>query len=350
MHLLSLYLRNFRNYEEAFVPFSPKLNYIYGENAQGKTNLLEAIHLLITGRSFRTHHLTDLIRFGTEAFYIEAHFEKNGVEQVLKLTFNREGRSIIHNATHIPALSALLGILNGVIISPEDHELVKGGPASRRQFLDLQIACENPLYLYHLSRYLKAMKQRNFLLKRRKLENCAIWEEQMAESASYLTLKRQATIGQLTQEKALRSQVDEISLNYSTLAPLDQNLKSYFISQYEKQRPREAELGSTLTGPHRDDLLIYLHGHEARHFASEGQTRSCVTSLRLAQWARLKRLTEETPLLCIDDIGISLDEGREQKLYEELDSLGQVFITSPRHKLPVEAHLIRVSKGSFSLE
>ena len=242
MKLLSLYLRNFRNYKEAATTFSPKLNYIYGENAQGKTNLLEAIHLLMTGRSFRTHRLTDLIHFDASAFYLEAHFEKNGVDQVLKLTFDSEVRTIIHNATAIPSFSALLGILNGVIISPEDYELVKGSPVVRRQFLDLQIACESPLYLYHLSRYSRAMKQRNILLRRNKLETIAIWEEQMAESATYLTLKRHETIQQLEKEEAIKTHVDSLTLCYQTTAPVKQDsktIKAYFLKQYDKYRPRE---------------------------------------------------------------------------------------------------------------
>jgi DNA replication and repair protein RecF len=351
MELKSLYLRNFRNYEEATVAFSPGLNVIYGENAQGKTNLLEAIHLLITGRSFRTHHMRDLIRFKAPSFYLEAHFEKNGVDQLLKLNFDGEGRTLIHNATPLPSLSSLLGILNGVIVSPEDHELVKGGPAARRQFLDLQIACESPLYLHHLSRYTRAMKQRNTLLRRKKIETIEIWEEQMAESAAYLTRKRLETVEALEKEEPLKNHVDSITLSYQTASPVNrgaETLKAYFIKQYERYRPREVEQGSTLVGPHRDDLMIYVSGKEARLFASEGQTRSCATGLRLAQWARLKTITEETPILCVDDVGISLDANREHSLYKRLGSLGQVFITSPKshRKLPVDAHLIGVKDGS----
>ncbi len=354
MNLTSLFLRNFRNYEEAHFTFSPTLNYIYGENAQGKTNLLEAIHLLITGRSFRTQRLSDLIRFGAPAFYVEAQFKKNGIEQQLKVTFDGEGRTIVHNATSIPSLSALLGILNVVIISPEDHELVKGGPSARRQFIDLQIACESPLYLHHLSRYHRAMKHRNVLLRRRKIDTVSIWEEQMADSATHLTLKRLATIEQLGSEEALSTQSDQLTLSYQTSAPVKKNpdaLKTYFLKQYEKQRPREIEQGSTLTGPHRDDLTILIGGHEARFFASEGQARSCVTSLRLAQWARLKKATEETPLLGIDDVGFSLDAEREKRLYSQLSTMGQVFITSPRKNpdLPDLTHLIHIRNGSLFL-
>lgn len=355
MKLNSLYLRDFRNYVESVITFSPKLNYIYGENAQGKTNLLEAIHLFITGRSFRSPHLMDLIRFGSDSFVLEAHFEKNGIEQTLQFAFSKEGRILFHNATSLPSLSTLLGILNGVIISPEDHALVKGGPAYRRQFLDLQIACENPLYLYHLGRYSKAMRQRNSLLKSNQLKTIEIWEEQMAESAAFLVLKREETINQLKNEKAFHHQIDALSLSYLSQAPLTQNpenIQEYFLKQFHKMRPRETRQGHTLVGPHRDDLQITIGGHDARQFASEGQTRSCVAVLRLAQWSRLRRITGESPLLCIDDIGISLDCKRENQLYKQLNSVGQVFITSPRNNkdLPSQTRLICIQNGSFSLQ
>lgn len=330
MKLKSLYLKNFRNYAEALIPFSPKLNFIYGKNAQGKSNLLEAIHLLITGRSFRTHHLTDLIRFGASAFFLEAHFEKNGVEQRLSLSFDGKKKLLIYNATPLPSFSALLGILNGVILAPEDHELIKGGPASRRHFLDLQLACESPLYLHHLSRYNRAMRHRNLLLRRKQFETIGIWEEQLADSADFLTRKRRATTEELAKEEAVVEDLDKMALFYQTTAPLDNDIKAYYLKQYGRHRSREAEQGNTLFGPHRDDLLIKIEGQEARFFASEGQTRSCVTSLRLAQWGRLQRISREMPILCIDDVGISLDSNREKILYQQLTSFGQVFITSPK--------------------
>lgn len=180
----TLFLRDFRNYKEAAITFSPKVNTIWGDNAQGKTNILEAIYLLITGRSFRTPHLSDLIRFNTHSFYIKALFEKNGIEQTLTFSFDGEGRKIVHNSTPLPTLSSLLGILNGVVLSSEDLSIVSGTPQSRRQFLDLLISQSNPLYLHHLCRYIQAMKQRNALLKRNYLQTITIWEEQMAPHAA----------------------------------------------------------------------------------------------------------------------------------------------------------------------
>ncbi len=305
MKLLALYLRDFRNYEKAAIRFSPNINYIYGKNGQGKTNLLEAIYLLITGRSFRTPHLRDLIRFQASSFYIEAHFEKNGIEQVLKFSYNEQGRKIIHNATAIPTVSSLLGILNGVIISPEDQKLISGAPKARRQFLDLMIAQTNPLYLYHLSRYFRAMKQRNHLFRHRKMLAIEAWEEQMAQSAAYLTLYREQTTTELEKQihplvRTLSGNADQLRLIYrsSALACTKREhgaVKNYFLKQFEIKRPREYEIGSTLTGPHRDDLEILLCDKEAHLFASEGQKRCSVTSLRLAQWSRLHTLAGEMP-------------------------------------------------------
>ncbi|MCH9625638.1 MAG: DNA replication and repair protein RecF [Chlamydiales bacterium] len=348
----ALFLRNFRNYKEASLSFGPKINAIWGENAQGKTNLLEAIYLLIAGRSFRTIHLNELIRFGEKSFYLEALFEKNGIEQRLQFLFDGKKRKIIHNATILPSLSSLLGILNGVILSPEDRSLVKGGPLARRHFLDLLIAQSNPLYLHHLTRYTKAMKQRNALLKARSLKTIEVWEEQMAPSAAFLTLRRLNTIKEL--EKVCISETlasDKLNLEYKSSAlnktPFEHSpLITYFLEQFNKQRPREIELGMTLTGPHRDDLLIKLHEKEAHKFASTGQQHSCVSSLKLSQWKWLDALLGEKPLMCIDDIAVSFDAAREQELYTRVHTLGQVFTTSPQEP-SIDCRSIGIESGHF---
>lgn len=352
MTIKRIYLRDFRNYVEAAVDFGPAINVLVGDNAQGKTNLLEAIGLLITGRSFRTPHLAELIRFGASSFYLEALFEKNGVEQILKFSWDGSERKIIHNATSLPSLSALLGILQGVILSPEDRSLVKGGPQMRRHFLDLLLAQASPLYLHHLTRYWKALKQRNTLLKRRSLETAAIWEEQMALSAAFLTPQRARTIAELkslSQAEIPAPELLELGYRSSALSHAgrdEEALRTYFLKQFEKLRGRESELGITLTGPHRDDFAILLQGREARQFASEGQQRSCVAALKLAQWKWLQALTEAPPILCIDDLGVSFDPTREEELYKRMQNLGQVFVTTAR-STPLPCRLIGVRQGTF---
>lgn len=352
MTIKRIYLRDFRNYAEAVVDFGPAINVLVGDNAQGKTNLLEAIGLLITGRSFRTTHLSELIRFGAHAFYLEALFEKNGIEQILKFAYDGNERKIIHNATSLPSLSALLGILHGVILSPEDRSLVKGSPQTRRHFLDLLLAQANPLYLHHLSRYWKALKQRNALLKCRSLDTISVWEEQMALSAAFLTCRRAQTVSELerlSQTETLATERLELGYRSSALSAAGADTEAlhlYFLKQFEKHRKRECDLGITLTGPHRDDLNILLQGKEARQFASEGQQRGCVAALKLAQWKWLHALTEAPPALCIDDLGVSFDPTREEELYKRMQNLGQVFITTAR-ATPLPCRSIGVKNGNF---
>ena len=170
MQITSLFLQNFRNYEKAHVVFSPGINLIYGPNAHGKTNLLEALYFLITGRSFRTQSLRDLIYFGADFFRLKAFFIKNGVSQTLEVYFDGEKKKLLWNQTPLTSLSALYGILQGVLIAPEDLQILKGSPSLRRRFLDVQIAQVSPLYLHHLSRYQKAMKHRNTLLRRKQTQ------------------------------------------------------------------------------------------------------------------------------------------------------------------------------------
>jgi DNA replication and repair protein RecF len=337
MRLNHLYLRNFRNYKEAHFTFQPGVNAIIGENGKGKTNLLEAIYFLITGKSFRTSSLQPLIHFEASFFYLEASFEKDGVGQVLKITCDGKERTIIHNSTPLTRLSALFGILLGVILTPDDHVLVTGSPSIRRRFLDLHIAQFSPHYLFHLSRYAKALKIRNELLKRKELANIEIWEKEMALSASHVVQERRKAVvdlGQRGQKLQLKLSGDKdfLSILYQTKAKGSrEEIEKMLIDLMEKNREREVERGSSLVGPHRDDLGIFLAEKEAKIFGSEGQKRSCTAALRLSEWIRLKDLTGQIPLMCIDDVGISLDPLRERHLHEELGGLGQSFFTSPKN-------------------
>ena len=161
MQLKKLYLRNFRNYAEAEVEFSPRLNVFYGENAQGKTNLLEAIYLVSTARSFRTQNLSELIRLGEPFFYLEAHAVRDGAEQTLKLSFDGQTRRLQMAGNSYASFHPLLGTLPSVLYTPQDTDLISGAPALRRRFLNLHLAQRLPLHVHHLARFWRAMKHRN---------------------------------------------------------------------------------------------------------------------------------------------------------------------------------------------
>lgn len=340
MYLRSLYLHNFRSYGEAFFEFSPGINVVFGPNASGKTTLLEAIYFLIAGRSFRMAQTSDLIRQGAARFHIEACFVKNDLEQRLKISSNGLERRILYNSTVYPNFTSLLGLLKGIVLCPDDAALIKGGPAVRRHYLDLQIAQVDPLYVHHLTRFNRAMRQRNHLLRTKNLTAIESWEYEMAHSAAYLVKQRVLAVGELRAAcqrlyEILAGQQISFSVAYKTSAPSEgslDTLQQYYTQRFHSHRSREIQLGYTLNGPHKDDLTIEIDSREARFFGSEGQQRSGVAALRLAEWERIRERGEDIPIMLIDDVGTSLDETRKAYLLKHVQNLGQVFLSS-NHEL-----------------
>lgn len=351
MYLSYLYLRDFRNHEEACIEFSKGINNIYGPNARGKTNLLEAIYFLIVGRSFRLHSSKELIRFGAKVFHLEVHFVKNSIMQRLSLSVSGKKHKIEHNCTPYSSLTSLLGLLQGVVLTPEDTHLISGSPILRRRYLDIQTAQIDPLYVYHLSRYVRAMRQRNALLRQKKISTIDAWEHEMAKAATYIVGKRQQAVKDLNEkvcliQKFLSSGEDNMALSYKTSVPMDKEEKAkihdYYMRQYERCRLREMSLGYTITGPHRDDMMITIDEKEARLHASAGQKSCCAISLRLAEWQRLNSYVAQTPIMAIDDIDGSLDPSRKKAIGSYLSELGQVFITSTEKLSFLNSHPIEV--------
>jgi DNA replication and repair protein RecF len=336
MHITYLKLRNFRSYKQIELSFSPGINLFWGNNGQGKTNLLEALHLLSTGRSFRTPRLQDVIREKETFFYIEAHFIKEETHHTLKIYYDAASRKVTYNDTQHTHFTHLLGILPSVLLSPEDLSLVSGSPAERRRFLDLHIAQIDPLYLFYLARYYKAMKQRNALLRSHREETLDAWERIMAPAGSYLISKRMQTVA-LLQDNASKwmyrfsREREALNLSYSAQHCLRkaEDLPHLLAAQWQRLRRKEMQQGMTLAGPHRDDLSIFLCDRAAKHFSSEGQKRSCATSLRFAQWEHMNHWLGTPPLLSIDDFGIQLDQERQKELCQHIAHFGQVFLTAP---------------------
>ena len=334
MRIERLYLRNFRNYDECLLEFAPGINLIYGQNAQGKTNILEALYLLMSGRSFRTTHMQELIQFGKKSFYVEILFEKKGAKHQLQMHYDGKEKKLLLDKEPLKTLSSLLGMIHGVLITPEDDALIKGSPRVRRNFLDLHIAKINPLYLDHLVRYTKAMRQRNALLKEHNAKMLFAFEQIMIDSATYISEIRKLALMEL--ESRIDHEPEKISLTYKP---------SIFST---KNREREMIFGSTLSGPHREDFNTMIEQREARSFGSEGQKRSVVSALKLAQFKVIEKSTQETPLLCIDDVGISFDKTREAKLLEKVSTFEQVFLTSCQPE-QLQGHLLHVDDGRVEM-
>lgn len=328
MWVKALLLRNFRSYANAQFAFSPQNNLITGPNARGKTTILEAINLLITGRSFRSNNLDELIKEGEEGFYVEAHYENQEIDHSIRFIYEKKQRRIFTNRYPCRSLSDLIGLLQGALMLPDDVQLIKGAPKLRRQFLDLQLAQMNPLYVHHLTRYYRAMRQRNALLKMQSEQAIDLFEKEMASSGAYLIAERERIVELLTKDSArvqsTLSRGDEaVSLKYLPKFSSDSLLR-----HYEKMRRREMKSGSSLVGPHLDDLSLKLGSQEARLFASEGQKKSLATALKFAEWIQLQAHSDSIPLMLIDDVGVSLDVGRRERLISLLGTFSQVFVTS----------------------
>ncbi len=344
MRLEKLYIRHFRNYSEESFLFSPEINLIRGGNAQGKTNLLEALFLVGTGRSFRTAHLKELIHQEASFFFVEAQFVKDGIQQKARLSFDGEVKKLEINHTSYSHFNPLLGLLPIVLLAPEDILLITGAPSDRRRFLDLHLAQSDPLYVFHLARYHRAVKHRNFLLKQKKEQGLEPWETLMVSAATYLRDQRRSLIKALQTElqaamQTLSKEKDQIEICY----------RPSFTENYLKHRPKELILGSTLLGPHRDDLDIFINGLPASGYASQGQLRSAVAALRLAQWKNLSLQHQLAPLFCIDDFGVHLDEERREILLSHISSFGQVFLTSPVFLDNRPYHTLQIESGSLKM-
>jgi len=343
LFLKSLYLRNFRNYTAARISFGPKINVIIGDNAIGKTNLLEAISLISTGRSFRTQHLSELILQGESFFCLEAEVVRDGVLHTVKLLFDGKTKKLVLDASESPSFAPLLGAFPSILSLPDDTDLITRSPNIRRRFLNLHLAQSDPFYLHHFARFWRAMKQRNCLLKSQTENSLDCWESEMATSAQYIFQARTLFLEQLEgpfrkYSKALSAQAESVSIRFQPTYPKEQEAYAELL---KKTRRQEFEMGHTLRGPHRDDLLFFINDKQAESFASEGQKKTLAIALRCAQWDHLIEKHNCPAFMAIDDVDSMLDLSRRGCLYSQLQCMQQVFLTTPAPLSSIsDAHLI----------
>ncbi|MDN3508336.1 MAG: DNA replication and repair protein RecF [Simkaniaceae bacterium] len=328
MQLKILTLRNFRSYENQTFTFAPGINGIVGKNGIGKTNLLEALYLLSTGKSFRATKLDELIRFRAPYFYIEATFEKQGKEHTISFGYDRKSKRLIHNGSPLLTLTELLPIFPMTFHLPQDIALVAGAPGDRRRFLNIHLSQTDPDYLKELSRYMAALKQRNALLKAETEDSMDIFEAEMVKAASYIKSARFKCLYEIEQKlpeltDKLTDSFDQFKIAYDPSGPDD------FAEALKENRKKEFILGITTIGPHRDDFSISLARHRARNTASEGQKRSLVTALKHLEYSRLSSHISHPPLFAIDDFGAHLDPDRKAAATSLLATFPQIILTLP---------------------
>lgn len=357
MYIKSLHLKNFRNYDEQSLTFDEKTNVFQGNNAQGKTNLLEALYLFSMGKSFRTHTDTDLIRFGEDYLKAELIFCDRNREHTLEIIVLRERKKQIKiNGVTISRLSELMGHLNVVLFYPEELGLVKEGPGVRRRFMDVAISQLRPGYYHTLGRYHRVLDQRNKLIKKIRhsgsdalTDTLSVWNEQLVTYGMDLMSYRQEfmnRLGVLAEKAHFEASGEKLALDYKP----GFETKEAFLEKLTSGLSRELEQGYTLYGPHREDFGIYINDAEAKVFGSQGQQRSAVVSLKLAQADLLFEEYGEYPVLLLDDIMSELDQSRRAYLAGKIPGK-QVFITCTEldSSLP-EGKLFTVSKGKAALQ
>ena len=328
MKVHTLNLVNYRNYSQLSLGLSSEINVFLGMNAQGKTNIIEAVYYAALGRSHRTNTESDLIRWDTAAGSVRLDFTRLDVENCLEFQFSQEKRRrILHNGRAIRT-KELVGILNAVLFSPEDIFLIKGAPAGRRRFLDIEISQASPSYYHELVKYTHIVTQRNTLLKRirerkAKASMLEIWDAQLAESASFIVKKRLESVKKLNMlanlmQRRISANAENLSISYEFHHGEDKSMTEELLSWYNRKLRESVELdilrGSTSVGPHRDDLILEVNGINLRSFGSQGQQRTGVLALKLAELEFLRSETGEYPVLLLDDVMSELDSQRREQL------------------------------------
>ncbi len=334
MYIKSLSLKNFRNYQEQHLTFDETTNVFCGSNAQGKTNLLEALYLFSMGKSFRTVQDADLIRFGEEYTKLSLTFCDHNREHNLEIIILRNKKKQIKiNGLTISRLSELVGHLNVVLFYPEELGLIKEGPHIRRRFMDVALSQLRPAYYHTLGRYQRVVEQRNKLIKRIRTshnssglsETVFVWNEKLADYGLELMQYRaefMKRLDALAQKAHFEATGEKLNVVYKPRF----TTKEAFLEKLEENFMREVEQGYTLYGPHREDFEIYIDDKVAKSFGSQGQQRSAVLSLKLAQADLLFEEYGEYPVLLLDDIMSELDQKRRAYLVGKIPDK-QVFIT-----------------------
>ena len=326
MRITSLTVDNFRNHTHSALQLADGINVLVGPNAQGKTNLLEAIYLSCVGRGWRAVRDNEMVQFGQTRALVQVTAEKRfgKVDIAIQLGQGLK-KSIAINRIPIAKVAELMGQINCIFFSPDELKLVKEAPADRRRFLNIDLSQIDKSYFYALARYNKILQQRNASLKNNcDLRELSVWDQQLVQQGKILIQKRQVFLEKLApyvvkKHQALTGGQESISISYETCADFEKDLA--------QARERDLRLRTTTVGPHRDDLAITINGKDVRVFGSQGQQRNVALSIKLAELDLFADLTGEKPILLLDDVFSELDSSRQARLLNIIADT-QVVITA----------------------
>ncbi len=332
MIIKSIELADYRNYEEVTMEFDKGTTILFGDNAQGKTNILEAVYLAATTKSHKGSKDKEIIRFGMDEAHIRTYVEKEGIETRVDMHLRKAGsKGIAIDGQKIKKAADLLGLCNVVFFSPEDLGIIKKGACERRRFVDMELCQLDNVYLYNLNNYNKIVNQRNKLLKDMYMspglkETLSVWDMQLVAYGSKIIERRNLFINQLNDmiyeiHKKLSGGKEELVIKYEPDTSIEDFENKLFINM-----DRDIKLKMTSVGPHRDDFSFMINGVDARKYGSQGQQRTAALSLKMAEIELVKRITNDTPILLLDDVLSELDSSRQQLLLSVMGDI-QTIIT-----------------------
>ena len=356
MLITELELQNFRNYETQKIEFNNSINVFYGDNAQGKTNIIESIFVSAFGKSFRTSKEKELIKYNKNFLNINLKYQKKDRDGSIKIQI-ADKKSILVNGVKIKKLSELLGNINIVLFTPDDINILKGGPSNRRRFLDIMISQLRPNYMYNLNLYLKTLEQRNNYLRQIREQNkdeslLDIWDEKISEYAINIYNYRKEFIEKIKNKiKNIHSEItdkkEEIEIEYIS----ECKSKEEYLRLLKQRRKLDIIKGFTTKGVHRDDFMIYINKKELDIYGSQGQHRTAILSLKLSELNIVYDEIGEYPILLLDDFMSELDAKRRNHFLEKIRNT-QVIITCTE-KINVENKKIliyNVTNGKVTKE
>ena len=332
MYIESLALKNFRNYKELDINFSKNINILYGDNAQGKTNILEAIYIAATTKSHRNSKDKDIISFGQEDSHIRLLLKKRDVGHRIDMHLRKnQTKGVAIDSIPIKRSTELFGLINIIMFSPEDLSVVKNGPGERRRFMDMEICQLSRIYYSNLLKYNKVLDQRNNLLKQIYFnpavkDTLDVWDDQLVEAGISIINERKNFIEMINNiikdiHKGITSEKEKIEIKYEPNTDADT-----FHEVLKNKRQMDIKNSVTMTGPHRDDFGIFINDNDVRVYGSQGQQRTAALSLKLAEIELVKKIINDNPILLLDDVMSELDSKRRDALLEQIKDI-QTIIT-----------------------
>ena len=354
MEITKIELFGFRNYKKTEISFGNHLNIICGKNAQGKTNLLEAVYFCVVGKSFRASREKEVINIGSDIAKIKVYIKKQVGTSTVEILFSRNSKKTIKiNGIPIKKISELLGEFNGVFFAPDELKLIKESPEDRRRFMDIDISQTSRQYFYILTRYNQILQNRNKQLKmdlpQEELKKIMqIWNEQLADCMIKICKFRQNFVKSLapfakSAHAYLTDDAENLDIEY---VGIKEQTKQEIIKKLEENLQKDLQLGYTSYGVHHDDIKVMVNGTDVRVFGSQGQQRTCALALKLAELNIIQNITHSKPVLLLDDVLSELDENRKQRLLEYCKNT-QTLITCTSFEYNIPHNRIQIADGEL---